>query len=180
MRYVSPARVLRAHDHAIRLAGGTPGVRDAGLLLSALAAPRQAVAYGEKDIAKLAATLAYALAKNHPFLDGNKRTAFFAMDMFLRRNGYSVRFDPRAWADNIEGVAAGTVSRDVLANALGALLPRRRSNPMTVAETIHRHPTLSDRKIAALLGCSSATVNRVRMKLGIKSGHTIPWLWGAR
>lgn len=180
MRYVSPARVKRAHDYAIQLAGGAYGVRDAGLLLSALAAPRQAAAYGEKNVAKLAASLAYALVKNHPFLDGNKRTAFFAMDMFLRRNGYRVRFAPVLWASTIEGAAAGTVSREALAQALQEVLPPRRSNPMTVAETVQQHPTLSDRKLAAMLGCSSATVNRARAKLGLKAAHTIPWLWGTR
>lgn len=177
MRYISTARVLRAHAYAVHTAGGTLGVRDEGLLLSALAAPKQAVAYGETRIAVVAAVLAYALAKNHAFLDGNKRIAFFAMDMFLRRNGYRVCFAPQQWADIMVAVAAGAVSRETLAAEIQAILPQRRSNPDEVATAIQQHPRFSDRKLAAMLGCSSATVNRARARMGIKSGHTLPWLW---
>ena len=79
--------ILAIHDEQLAEHGGRPGLRDAGLLESALARGPNAAAYGTPDRSELAAALAYGLAKNHPFIDGNKRTAFVAMELFLALNG---------------------------------------------------------------------------------------------
>ena len=68
--------------------GGMDGIRDRGMLESALSRPQQAWIYGISDLCALAAAYAFGIAKNHPFLDGNKRVAFFATDVFLRLNGW--------------------------------------------------------------------------------------------
>ena len=79
--------VLDIHDEQLREHGGATGVRDEGLLESALARPLNLAAYGEPDTAELAACYAVAIARNHPFIDGNKRAAFMAMVLFLALNG---------------------------------------------------------------------------------------------
>ncbi len=82
-------RVLAAaHSALLAQHGGAQGIRDEGLLDSALARPRNLLSYGNPDIFELAAAYAYGIARNHPFLDGNKRAAFLAAYIFLRRNGY--------------------------------------------------------------------------------------------
>ena len=87
--WLGKALVLAIHDRQLAEHGGTGGVRDEGLLESALARPRQLHAYGDPapDLADLAAALAYGLARNHPFLDGNKRTAAVACETFPELNG---------------------------------------------------------------------------------------------
>ncbi len=74
------------HDEQIAWHGGSEGIRDAGLLASAIDRPRNLAAYGDPDLASLAASLGYGLARNHPFVDGNKRTAFVAVETFLLLN----------------------------------------------------------------------------------------------
>ena len=82
--------------------GETHFVRDWGLLESALARPRNAFAYGEEDIAVLAVALMAGISRAHPFEQGNKRTAFAAMRLFLRANGYDTAFDDSiSWADEM-------------------------------------------------------------------------------
>ena len=79
--------VLAIHGRQIAEHGGSDGLRDEGLLLSALARPENLLAYGEDvDLAALAASYAYGIAKNHPFIDGNKRTALVVMRTFLASN----------------------------------------------------------------------------------------------
>lgn len=80
--------VIRAvHDEQLAEHGGAAGIRDAGLLESALARPQNLAAYGDPDAAALAAAYGFGLARNHPFVDGNKRTAFVAVELFLALNG---------------------------------------------------------------------------------------------
>lgn len=81
--------VLALHDRQLAEHGGSSGLRDEGLLESALARPEQLFAYGDPppDLADLAATLAYGLARNHPFVDGNKRTAAVSCETFIEMNG---------------------------------------------------------------------------------------------
>src|SRR5882757_7519497 len=83
------ALALAIHDRLLAEHSGSSGVRDAGLLESALARPQQLYAYGDPmpDLADLAASLAYGIARNHPFVDGNKRTAHVACRTFLALNG---------------------------------------------------------------------------------------------
>lgn len=88
------AGVLRlVHHEQLAEHGGAAGVRDEGLFESALARPRQLAHYGQPDFADLAAAYAFGLARNHPFVDGNKRTAFVAMELFLDRNGHALVAD---------------------------------------------------------------------------------------
>ncbi len=79
--------VLAIHDEQLSEHGGAAGVRDAGLLESALARPLNAASYGEPDLAELAALYALGIVRNHPFIDGNKRTAYVALETFIRVNG---------------------------------------------------------------------------------------------
>ena len=82
--------VLDFHAEQLALFGGADGIRDRGLLESALARPQNQFAYGESDAAALAAAYAFGIARNHPFVDGNKRTAFVACELFLAANGFDL------------------------------------------------------------------------------------------
>jgi len=86
--WVDPTVVLAVHEEQLAEYGGSAGIRDAGLLESALARPKNLAAYGEPDVAELAASYGFGIARNHPFVDGNKRTAFVSVELFLRLNGY--------------------------------------------------------------------------------------------
>ena len=85
--WLSRQLILAIHDEQLAEHGGAIGVRDEGLLDSALARPLNRAGYGEPDTAELAALYAIAIARNHPFVDGNKRTAFAALFTFLALNG---------------------------------------------------------------------------------------------
>lgn len=87
-RWFSRELVILAHDEQLVEHGGASGLRDSGLLDSALARPQQLAAYGEPDAADLAAAYAFGIARNHPFVDGNKRTAFLLAEGFLRVHGF--------------------------------------------------------------------------------------------
>lgn len=86
--WLDPAVILAVHEEQLAEHGGGTGVRDAGLLESALARPHNLAAHGAPDVADLAATYGFGLARNHPFVDGNKRTAFVATELFLALHGY--------------------------------------------------------------------------------------------
>ncbi|MDO8677337.1 MAG: type II toxin-antitoxin system death-on-curing family toxin [Acidobacteriota bacterium] len=79
--------VLATHERLLSEFGGAPGLRDSGLLDSALARPENLQAYGTPTLFELAAAYAFGVVKNHPFIDGNKRTGFIIAVMFLERNG---------------------------------------------------------------------------------------------
>jgi death-on-curing protein len=85
--WLSRELILAVHDEQLAEHGGSTGLRDPGLLDSALARPLNRAAYGEPDVAELAALYAMAIARNHPFVDGNKRTAYVALETFLALNG---------------------------------------------------------------------------------------------
>jgi death on curing protein len=85
--WVGLATMLAVHDEQLAEHGGQPGVRDSGLLEAALARPRQRYAYGSATMPELAASLAYGLSHNHPFIDGNKRASLVAAELFLHLNG---------------------------------------------------------------------------------------------
>jgi death-on-curing protein len=110
-------RLLDAiHDAQIREHGGATGVRDDGLLESALARPQQRWAYAEKsDLATLAAAYVFGLVKNHGYVDGNKRGSFMAAYVFLSMNGYDVDLDEADMAVTIERAAAGRITEVALA-----------------------------------------------------------------
>ncbi len=85
--WLSQKLILAIHDEQLRQHGGAAGIRDEGLLESALARPPNRAAYGEPEITELAAVYALGIARNHPFIDGNKRTAYVALETFLALNG---------------------------------------------------------------------------------------------
>lgn len=108
------------HDRQLSEHGGSGGVRDEGLLDSALARPQQLYAYGEPppDLADLAASLAYGLARNHPFIDGNKRTAHVCYRVFLRLNGGDLVADDDEKYAAMIGLAEGSLSETEFAQWL--------------------------------------------------------------
>lgn len=108
---------LALHEQQIVLFGGAAGVRDAGLLDSALARPRNLCAYAERPVtmAELAAAYAFGISSNHPFVDGNKRTAMHVSFVFLEFNGVSVRATPEDACLTFLGLAAGEISEGELA-----------------------------------------------------------------
>jgi death-on-curing protein len=92
-RWLGVDAVMAIHDEQLAEHGGSPGLRDAGLLDSALARPRNAWSYGQDDLISLAALYAAGIMRNHPFVDGNKRTGFLAAYSFLYVNGRAVVAD---------------------------------------------------------------------------------------
>ena len=107
--------VLDVHAEQLALFGGAEGVRDIGLLESALARPLNKFAYGETDLAALAAAYAFGIARNHPFVDGNKRAAFASIIVFLGLNEIDFDVPPEAATAIILSLAAGEVSEESLA-----------------------------------------------------------------
>jgi death-on-curing protein len=107
-------QVLAIHGRQLRRFGGAPGLRDEGMLRSALERPFNKWQYEQADLAVLAAAYAFGLAKNHAFVDGNKRIAFMTMVVFLRKN--AVRFAPDQGQSTkiILALAAGEVSEESL------------------------------------------------------------------
>jgi len=114
-RWVDLAVIHAVHDRQLAEHGGADAVRDAGGVDSALARPVNLARYGAPDAADLAAAYAYGLARNHGFVDGNKRTAWIAARLFLADNGYRLAFDPVDAVRVMEGVAGGTVTETALA-----------------------------------------------------------------
>lgn len=114
-RWVTKQALLLLHAESLAEHGGGTGIRDAGLLDSALARPLNLVAYGTPDVADLAACYGVGLAKNHPFVDGNKRAALLATGLFLYFNGYKLRATQADTTLTVLGVAAGDVSEEAFA-----------------------------------------------------------------
>lgn len=115
-KWISQEQVLYIHKTAISKYGGSFGVRDTGLLESALARPENFYAYGERDLFLLAAAYAEGIARNHPFIDGNKRTAYTAAGLFLYLNGYMLTVPSVPEQITLfENLATGQVSRQDLA-----------------------------------------------------------------
>jgi death-on-curing protein len=108
-RWVAAEVLLAVHEEQLAEHGGAAGVRDLGLLESALARPQNQVAYGNPDAADLAAAYGVGLAKNHPFIDGNKRTAFVAVELFLALNGHDLVADDADCVLTMLAVAAGSL-----------------------------------------------------------------------
>lgn len=97
------------HAEQLRLHGGAAGIRDEGMLESALFRPEQKLAYGNPDIFDLAAAYLFGIVKNHPFVDGNKRTGFAAADLFLYFNGHSVEAEQEEIIQFVLMIAAGEI-----------------------------------------------------------------------
>ncbi len=107
--------VLAVHDRQLAEHGGPAGIRDSGMLESALARPINSWSYRETDLASLAADYAFGVSRNHPFVDGNKRTAWVLARLFLRLNGVELVFDQSEAVRIMLALAAGEVSEDELA-----------------------------------------------------------------
>ena len=110
--WLDPSVVRAVHDEQLAEHGGAPATRDEGLLESALARPRHLAAYEEPDVAALAAAYGFGIARNHPFVDGNKRIAFVAVELFLAINGFESAADDAACVLTMLAVAAGDRSED--------------------------------------------------------------------
>lgn len=117
-RWIDKGALVLLHDESLAEHGGRAGLRDEGLLDSALSKPLNLLAYGEPDFADLAASYASGLAKNHPFVDGNKRAAFLAVGMFLYLNGYRLQTSQADATLTVLGLAAGEISESDFANWL--------------------------------------------------------------
>jgi death-on-curing protein len=107
--------LLAVHDAQIAEHGGGEGVRDLGLLESAVARPLNLAAYGDPDLAALAAALGFGIARNHPFVDGNKRTAYVAVETFIALNGLQVTASDADCVVTFLSLAAGELSEEMLA-----------------------------------------------------------------
>ena len=118
--WVELPEVLAIHGRQLDEHGGAAGVRDQGLLESALARPRQLAAYGDPDIFDLAAAYTSGLVRNHPFVDGNKRTAFVAGILYLELNGPVFAAPEVDAARAVIDLAAGAIDQDDFASWLRA------------------------------------------------------------
>lgn len=107
--WVDRASVLLLHDESLAIHGGASGIRDIGLLESALARPQNLHAYGEGDAAALAAAYAFGIIRNHPFIDGNKRTGFLAAALFIEANGSRITASEAEVVVRTLALAAGEI-----------------------------------------------------------------------
>ena len=113
--WITVEQAIAIHGRQLRRFGGAPGLRDEGMLRSALERPVDKSSYEQAPLAEFASAYAFRLAKNHAFVDGNKRIAFMAMMTFLRRNGVPFEPDPAQSTVIILSLAAGEVSEESLA-----------------------------------------------------------------
>jgi len=114
-RWIDRRALCLLHDESVAEHGGAPGLRDEGLLESALARPRNLVAYGAPDVFELAAAYGVGLAKDHAFVDGNERVAFLAVGLFLALNGYRLRASQADATLTMFAVAAGSLDEAAFA-----------------------------------------------------------------
>lgn len=115
LRWMQREALLRLHGMSLVQFGGLAGLRDEGLLDSALSRPEQLANYATPDVADISAAYAFGLAKNHPFVDGNKRAAFLALGLSLRLNGYRLTASQPEATQTILMLAAGDLSEEALA-----------------------------------------------------------------
>lgn len=116
--WLDPRAVLIFHDEALAQHGGASGVRDTTMLDSGLARPRNTYAYGETDLCALAALYAAGVVKNHPFVDGNKRTGFLCCAVFLEINGQRLEAPEGEVVAMTIALAAGEADADAYAEWL--------------------------------------------------------------
>lgn len=144
-KWLSRADVEALHAIAIERDGGSHGLRDGGLLESALARPQHLHAYGEANTFQLAASYAEGIARNHAFIDGNKRTALASSMMFLRDNGYDLL--PRkdhGYVTMMESLAQGRTSREDVARYMRENARERSAEKQTEREQVQPAPPAKD------------------------------------
>jgi len=112
------------HEEQLSEHGGATGLRDEGALLSALARPQNLASHGEPNGASLAAAYAFGIARNHPFVDGNKRTAWVLARLFLELNDFTLEYGQADAVMKMLALAAGEISEDELAAWLRERLKR--------------------------------------------------------
>lgn len=129
-QWIDRNTLLLLHDESLALHGGASGIRDEGLLDSALARPINLAAYGEPDVAELAASYTFGLAKNHAFVDGNKRAAFLSIGLFVYANHYRLTATQADATLTMMSVAASELSEAALAlwirNHLAPRMPKKK------------------------------------------------------
>ena len=108
--------VLAIHDEQLAEHGGQAGMRDHGLLEAAMARPQNQFAYGENSLPRLAASYAFGISRNHPFLDGNKRTSLVVAELFLDANGFELTATDTQCVTTFLQLAAGDLTEDQLAD----------------------------------------------------------------
>lgn len=114
-RWLDRRLLVLLHDESLAMHGGASGLRDEGLLESALARPLNLAAYGQPDLAALTASYAAGLAQNHPFVDGNKRVAFLSVGLFLGLNGHRLTASQAEATVAMFGLAAGEIDETTFA-----------------------------------------------------------------
>jgi len=125
-RWVDKQALLLLHGESVAEHGGAAGIRDAGLLDSALARAQNLAAYGDPDVAALAAAYGAGISQNHPFVDGNKRAAFLSVGLFLALNGYRLVATQAEATLAIMSLAAGELKEEEFAAWLrGHIEPRK-------------------------------------------------------
>jgi len=122
--WVTYDQAIAIHSRQLRRFGGAPGLRDEGMLQSALERPVNKWRYERAGLVELAAAYAFGLAKNHAFVDGNKRIAFMTMMVFLRKNGIHFAPDQAHATAMVLALAAGEVSEQSLARWIADNLPK--------------------------------------------------------
>jgi death-on-curing protein len=130
-RWITPQQAISMHAEQLAIFGGPAGLRDEGMLESALGRPQNKWAYGETDLAVLAAAYAYGLARNHPFVDGNKRAAFMCMMVFLRKNGVEFSPDGSHATVAMVNLASGEIGEEGLARWIRDNWPKEAAKPAT-------------------------------------------------
>ena len=123
--WIDPAVIYAVHNEQLAEHGGSVCVRDTGLLASASARPQSLVAYDELDVHDLAAAYGYGIARNHPFIDGNKRSAFVAVELFLDVNGYELTATDVDCVLTTLALAAGEIDEATFANWIRSNSKRR-------------------------------------------------------
>jgi death on curing protein len=117
-RWISGEAATAIHEEQLAEHGGGAGIRDEGGLLSALARPQNLAAYGEPDAAVLAAAYAFGISRNHPFVDGNKRTAWVLARLFIAKNGLRLDFQDADAVVRMVALAAGEITENEFARWL--------------------------------------------------------------
>ena len=113
--WINPSVVTAIHEEQLAEHGGGTGMRDEGALLSALARPQNLAANEQPDAARLAAAYAFGIARNHAFIDGNKRTAWVVARLFLAKNSVKLRFEPADAVVRMLALAAGELAEEEFA-----------------------------------------------------------------
>jgi death-on-curing protein len=123
-RWLDPRLAQALHAEQLAEHGGAAGIRDAGLLTSALSRPQNLASYGNPDVADLAAAYAWGIIRNHPFVDGNKRVTLILCETFLIINGYELDADDVSLTMAFVELAAGTMDEATLAKWLQSRIRR--------------------------------------------------------